>query len=198
MPSDRREPTGNRDSGAVAVETALVSTLLIILLFGIIESSFLFKDGLAVSAASRAGARMGASQPRLAGTPDFAQLSANQVINALSDFTPANLQEVWVYKSSGTTKYPDSGSFASCNTCVKFAWNAGSHSLVPTYSNWPASSQNACSGDVGPAPNLRDSLGVYVKYRHSSPLGFFFNNLTVSESTVMWIEPWFATAMCKP
>jgi hypothetical protein len=139
---------------------------------------------------------MGASQPRLGGTPDFAQLSADQVTNALSAVTPANIQEVWVYKSTGATRFPDSGSFAGCTTCVKFHWSGTS--LVSYYSNWAASSQNACSGDVGTAPNLRDSLGVYVKYRHSSVLGFFFNNVTVSESTVMWIEPWFATPTCKP
>jgi hypothetical protein len=104
---------------------------------------------------------------------------------------------VWVYKSSGTTKYPDSGSFqVNCTTCVRFTWNVVSHSLVPAYSNWPASSQNACSGDVA-TPNLRDSLGVYVEYRHSSLLGFFLNNVTVSESTVMWLEPWFSTPTCK-
>ena len=56
----------------------------------------------------------------------------------------------------------------------------------------PTPSQNACAGD----PN-RDALGVYVKYKHTSPLGFFFNNATVSESTVMWIEPTIST-ICKP
>jgi Flp pilus assembly protein TadG len=80
--------------------------LLVILLFGIVESSFLFKDYLAVSAAARAGARMGASQPRIAsvaGSPDFAQLAANQVTNSITGLIPANLQVVWVYKASATT-----------------------------------------------------------------------------------------------
>jgi TadE-like protein len=194
MPSERREFMDHRDSGAVAVETAMVSMLLIILLFGIIESSFLFKDWISVSAAARAGARMGASQPR---SPSFAQDSANQVTNAISDLTPANIQEVWVYKASHAndvppTSFPDSGSFASCTVCVKFSWNAGTHSLTQSSGNWPYTSQNACAGD--PA---RDSVGVYVKYKHTSPLGFFFNNATVSESTVMWIEPTSA-AICKP
>ena len=58
MPSTRWESTLHRDSGAVAVETAVVSMFLIILMFGIVESSFLFKDWLSVSAAARAGARM--------------------------------------------------------------------------------------------------------------------------------------------
>jgi hypothetical protein len=191
MPWERRRSTGHRDSGVVAVETGIVSMLLVILLFGVVDSSFLFKDWLAVSAAARAGARMGASQPRIvsvAGSPDFAQLSANQVTNAISGLIPANILAVWVYKAS-STGLPDSGSFASCNVCVKFTWTAGA--LTPSSSNWLGSSQNACPGDP-----LRDSLGVYVKYKHTSPLGLFFQNTTVSQSTVMWIEPTTAL-ICK-
>jgi Flp pilus assembly protein TadG len=185
----RWDSSGHRDSGAVAVETSFVSLLLVILLFGIVESSFLFKDWLSVSAAARAGARMGASQPRM---PSFAQDSANQVTNALSDLSPSNLQEVWVYRTTSANGLPDSGSFASCATCVKFTWNSGTGSLTQSSGNWSWASQNACAGD--PA---RDALGVYVKYRHTSPLAFFFNNMTISESTVMWIEPTSA-AVCKP
>jgi hypothetical protein len=189
---ERRRSTDHRDSGVVAVETAVVSMLLLTLLFGIVECSFLFKDYLSVSAATRAGARMGASQPRIAsvsGSPDFAQLSANQVTNSITGLIPANLQAVWVYKASATTGLPDSGSFASCTVCVKFIWIAGK--LTPSSSNWPASAENACPGDP-----LRDSLGVYVKYTHSSPLGFFFKNATISQSTVMWVEPTTAL-ICK-
>jgi len=181
MPAERGGSTADRDSGAVAVETSLVSMLLIMLLFGMIESSFLFKDWLSVSAAARAGARMGASQPRL---PNFAQDSANQVTNAISGLLPANIEQVWVYRTTGATGLPDSGSFASCTVCVKYTWNAGTKSLQQSSGNWLYTSQNACAGDP-----LRDSLGVYVQYRHSSPLGFFFNNATVAESTVMWVEP---------
>ena len=82
--------------------------------------------------------------------------------------------------------------FSNCTTCVKFTWNAGTKSLTKSSDNWSYTSQNACAGD--PA---RDSLGVYVKYRHTSPLGFFFNNMTISESAVMWVEPTSA-AICKP
>jgi Flp pilus assembly protein TadG len=189
MPMMRWKSRDHRDSGAVAVETAMVCTLLIILLFGIVESSFLFKDWLSVSAAARAGARMGASQPRIS---SFAQDSADQVTNALSDLSPANVQEVWVYRTTSATGLPDSGSFASCSACVKFTWNAATHSLTPSSNNWLGTSQNACAGDP-----FRDSLGVYVKYRHTSPIGFFFNNMSITESTVMWVEPTSA-AICKP
>ena len=192
MPSQGWESKGHRDSGTVAVETAFVSMFLVMLLFGIIESSFLFKNNLVVAAATRAGARMGASQPRIAsvsGSPDFAQLAANQVTNAITDLIPANLQQVWVYKATATTGLPDSGSFASCNVCDKFTWNVVTQSLVDTSSNWPALNQDACSGDPFSGTPSRDSLGVYIQYKNSSPLGFFFSKVIINQSTVMWIEP---------
>ena len=182
---ERRSPRGDRDSGAVAVETALVSMLLLTLLTGIVESSFLLKDWLTVSAAARAGARMGSAEPRVA---TFAQDAADQVTNAISDLDPARLQDVWVYKADKVTGLPDSSTCAT--SCVAYKWNGTK--LVWLSGTWPATSQNACAGD-----NNRHVLGVKVNYKHSAPLGFFFNNATVSESTVMWIEPSFALD-CKP
>src|ERR1019366_3107966 len=197
MAAKRRRLLGRSDSGAVAVETALVMSVLVMLLFGIVDSSFLFKDAVSVSAAARAGARMGASQPRVW---NFAQAAADQVTNSLYDLNPALLQSVWVYKTTSTgasAGLPDSGSFASCTTCVKFVWQASTSSLSSSApggsDNWAYTSQNACAGD--PA---RDVLGVYVKYKHRSPLGFFFNNMMISESTVMWIEPISTSVVCHP
>jgi len=188
MQPERRGALGHSDKGVVAVETALVSMLLVILLFGIVDSSFLFKDWLSVSAAARAGARMGASEPRMT---NFADDSADQVTNAITGLNPANLQEVWVYKATFATGLPDSGSFASCTTCRKYVWDSTLKKLIYSSGTWTAVSQNACAGDAA-----RQVLGVYVKYRHTSPLGFFFNNASLSESTVMWLEPVFAV-VCK-
>jgi Flp pilus assembly protein TadG len=188
MPSARRKTRGHPDSGAVAVETALVSMFLVTLLFGIVDTSFLLKDWLTVSAAARAGARMGASQSRQV---NFATDSAVQVTNAISGLHPANLQEVWVYRATYGTGLPASGS--TCPTdCVKYKWDSGLKKLVYLSGTWASTSQNACPGDVN-----RHVLGVYVKYRHTSPVGFFFNNAIVSESTAMWLEPSFAL-ICKP
>ena len=188
MPSERRGSTADRDGGVVAVETSIVSMLLVILLFGIVESSFLFKDWLSVSAASRAGARMGASQPRVA---NFAQASADQVTTALSNLSPANLKSVWVYKTTSATG-PPPATCTSASSCVPFTWN-GSQLTTAGSGNWLNTDQNACPND-----STRDSLGVYVKYQHTSPLGFFFNNSIISQSTVMWIEPWTTDVHCAP
>lgn len=197
MPSMRKRALGDRDSGAVAVETALVATLLLTLIFGIVETSFLFKDWLTVSAAARAGARMGSSEPRTSVWPaadlprQFADDSADQVTNAISGLDPTNIQEVWVYKAIYSTGLPASGVGCPSN-CVKYNWPIGATKLTYLSGSWPAISQNACAGDVN-----RDALGVYVSYKHAG-MGFFFKNAIVSESTVMWIEPLSSSGICKP
>lgn len=188
----------NYDSGAVAVETALVATLLLVLIFGIVETSFLFKDWLTVSAAARAGARMGSSEPRTSVWPapdfprQFADDSADQVTNAISGLDPANIQEVWVYDAIYATGLPTSGPTCS-SSCVKYTWDSTNKRLKWVIgTSWPAASQNACAGDIN-----RDALGVYVSYKHAG-MGFFFKNAIVSESTVMWIEPLSSSGICKP
>jgi hypothetical protein len=195
MSLERLQASGRCDRGAVAVETALVAIIPIMLLFGIIDSSFLFKDWLTVSAAARAGARMGASEPRAL---SFAQDSADQVTNAISGHNPANIQEVWVYKASPTTGLPSGSCGSTPSSCVKFTWNSGTQSLLKSSDTWAGADQDACIADRGPSAPLRDSVGVYVKYKHTSPLGFFFNDQIISESTVMWIEPWTPDVHCKP
>lgn len=203
MPSERREPPGHRDSGVVAVETGLVSMFLVLLLFGVIDASFFFKDWLTISSAARAGARMGASEPRVGNVGNtrlFADDSADQVTNAVSGLPASSLAaiEVWVYDASGTTGLPSvsgvlpSGSNCS-SSCVKYTWPGGATKLTYLSGSWAYTSQNACNGDTG-----RDTLGVFVKYPHASPLGFFFKNANMSESTAIFLEPIPSSQVCKP
>lgn len=182
----RRRWRGER--GAVAVETALVAMLLITMIYGVVETSFLYRDGLVVSSASRAGARTGSSLPR---DPAFAIAAANQVETAMGRADLSRVTAVWVFKANPATGLPDSGNFTTCTTCVKFIGSAVG--LVPNGSplGWSFDSQNACTGTV-------DTLGVYVQYSYPSRLGFFFKNHTLTESTVMRLEPYDRTGPCKP
>lgn len=181
----RRQGSGER--GAVAVETALVAMLLITMLFGIIEMSFLYRDGLVVSSASRAAARTASSLPR---EPSYASDAKDQATSALGGMDLSRVSAVWVFKANASTGLPDSGNFTACNKCVKYVGSAGG--LVPDgAANWDSSAQKACAGDV-------DALGVYVQYSYPSRLGFFFKNHQLSESTVMNLEPYAKTGACKP
>lgn len=71
-------------AGIASVEFALVLPLLLALLFGIIEFSFVFKDQLAIQQAAREGARVAA-----VGRP-IAEIDS-RVISAAAGLTVANL-----------------------------------------------------------------------------------------------------------
>lgn len=213
MPPDPRQPgalrrhrSGSREDGAVALETAVVSMMLIIVLMGIVEASFFFKDWITVSSASRAGARMGASQAKSA---SFATTTADQVTNSISGLPATSLAslEVWIYDarfnnpSLSTDGLPTGTALGvvpaanNCTTkCLKYTWSVALSKLVPasTPGSWTSTSQNACIGDA-----LRSHLGVYVKFPHYSPLGFFFQNAPIAESTMMWLEPYNPITGCK-
>ena len=59
----RRRPRG--DGGAVAVEAALVTPLILLMVFGIIEFTLLLKDAVAVTSAVRVGTRTASAEPRV-------------------------------------------------------------------------------------------------------------------------------------
>lgn len=172
-----------RERGAVAVETAFVSMLLISILYSVAETSFLFRDGMVVSSASRAGARIASSLPRTAG---FTTQARDQVEDAMSGMQMNRIDKVWIYKADATTGARPS----SCSSnCVSYTGTSGT--LVANGGSWAPTNQNACAGE-------QDQLGVYVEYRYPSRLGFLWNNKVLAESTTMRLEPYTSLGACKP
>jgi Flp pilus assembly protein TadG len=187
-----RRARGER--GAVAIEAAILTPLLILLIFGIIEFGMLFKDWLAVTSSVRAGTRMASAEPRVM---TFAQDAADQVAREGSALDMANVQELWIYKaqtSGSNAGYPVGGdsSFSNCTTCVKFHWNAGTKTFVAYSNTWAATAQNACQGDAS-----HDAIGVYLKILHPGVTGLIFGDMTIKEHSVMSLEPIPTTKTCK-
>jgi hypothetical protein len=179
-----------RERGAVVVETALVMTMLLTILFGIVEVAMLIRDGLTISSAVRSGARMASSQPR---QEAFKQTAADQVAAGLQDTNMSGFREFWIYRAD-TAGRPLSGNFTSCTSgCVRFRWDAASRSFVKTFDSYSASSQNACAGDAN-----NDRIGVYLSLDHQSLSGLIFDQRRLSEATVMRLEPKVGTSVCKP
>jgi Flp pilus assembly protein TadG len=193
MPQPRRRPTrrsARSQRGAVAVEAALVTPLLFLLVFGIIEFGMLFKDSLGASSAVRAGARMASAEPR---APTFATDAAAQVAKGASALDMHNVEKLWVYKAD-VNGFPVGGvgTFNSCTSCVKFSWNAITRKFDVSSNTWLWSSQNACQGDP-----LHDSVGVYLQVTHPAVTGLIFDHVTLHEHTVMSLEPMPMTSVCK-
>lgn len=191
----RQRQHGER--GATAVEAAIVTPLVMALLFGIIELGFLFKDYLAAAGAVRAGVRMASANPR---TASFAQDAVNDVARTGGAMNLADVKELWVYKvdkANAAKNLPVGLSDFSglCNVCVRYRWDVGTKLFVSTYDNWPAASQNACSSSSTGGPP--DRIGVYIRLKHDAFTGLVFNTITISEASIMSLEPMSSLAGCK-
>ena len=184
--------------GAVAVETALVTPLLLVVLLGIIELPMLIRDYVAVTSAARTGARVAASEPGCVnkfGSPacpgadpaPFAQLAADAVSRNGTALPAASIRYILVYKAN-SNGYPGAltsmpGSCAGVASCIGFTWNATSGTFVQSSGSWNRSNVNACF------PNNVDSVGVQVVADHQFLAGLMGASLTMTEHAVMSFEP---------
>jgi TadE-like protein len=171
-----------KERGAILVEAAFVLPVMILFVMAIIEFGLAFKDLQTVFTATRIGARTGSAEPRQFG---YADDVANAVKSSLSAIPSGQWQELWVYKAAANGK-PISGGFTSCTYCVRYHWDGAT--WVKDQDDWPVSgagSQSACGG-TSPGP---DALGVYLKVRHDMLTGFFGSTKTLTDSTVVRLEP---------
>ncbi len=159
--------------------------MLVTILYGVVETSFLMRDAMVVSSASRAGARMVSSMPRLttSGTE-----GAAQVQDALSGVNLTRVPEVWLYKANASTGATPSGNFTTCAAnCIKYTWS-GSAFTTSSSLSW-LGTMNACEG-------TQDYVGVFVRYLYPARIGLF-NNKSLSEQTVMRLEPYTGLSSCS-
>jgi hypothetical protein len=101
-------------------------------------------------------------------------------------------QYLTIYKANKVTGLPVSGaSYKTCTSdCYRFTWNAATNAWVPVSgAAWLPTAQNAC----GKSETDTDYLGVYVEGRYTWKTGLFNpifgSNSTISERTVMRLEP---------
>jgi hypothetical protein len=190
----RARTPGRGQRGAVAVEAALITPILIMLTFGIIEFGFLFKDWLGVTSSVRAGARIASAEPRVS---SFATDAAAQVAKEGAALGFDGNTVLYVYQA-GSNGYPVGKSdFSSCPTnCVKFLWTSTGF-VKQAGTDWLSTTQNACQGDAA-----HDTVGVYLSIKDAAITKFFFDSMTLKSRTVMSLEPIPATNLstsgCKP
>jgi hypothetical protein len=180
----RRRRSGER--GAALVEAAIITPLLLLLIFGVIEFGFLFKDALTLANATRSGARVGSSS---ANDP-LADYNILKAIEPSKSF--AKINDIVVYKADGPdgTVPPNcinSGVAGLCNhyTAADLSIDQASF-LSPGFfqsQDWPSSARQ-CSPT---SPGGPDYLGVWVNAQHNSTVGFFPSR-TLHDYTVMRVE----------
>jgi hypothetical protein len=208
----RRRRFGPRsERGAVVVEAALVTPLLMALVLGIIEMALLMKDDVALTSAVRNGGRIASANAGAgpggiaaddgsclspcspANAPMFAQMAANAIQTAGGALPKDSIQELWIYKANDKG-YPGSDGSTSmvCGTnCVKYKWMPAKDQFRYFSGSWASTTVNAC------ANNNPDSIGVYMKAKHDFVSGFFSDFIVIDDHAVFTFEP-LPTLTCAP
>ncbi len=177
-----RQHAMKRDErGSAAIEAAMVTGLLLLLVLGSFEWGMALRDWMTVSAASREGARAAASAGDLAAA-DCRILEAAS--GSLQNIPSEAVVEVWIYESNtsgavgASQRYrpkqdSDDPVALTCNS----AW-------FQTLNGWPPPSR------VDSGTN-RDWVGVRVVFDHAWQTDFLWFTGTArwQDETVMRIEP---------
>jgi hypothetical protein len=200
--ASRRRFGARSERGAVVVEAALVTPLLMALLLGIIEMALLMRDDVALTSAVRNGGRTASANAGAgpggvneggdctspcspANAPMFAQLAANAIQTAGTALPKDSIQELWVYKANDKGFPGANGSTAmTCGTnCVKYKWVPAKDQFRYSSGTWTSSTVNAC------ANNSPDSIGIYLLAKHDFISGFFGQSVNIEDHAVFTFEP---------
>jgi hypothetical protein len=198
------------DSGASAVEFALVSLLLFTLVFGIIEFSLLMRDYVSIGSAVRTAARIASAEagagpatcPTATGTwtpppcltgsaPKLAQDAADAIQRSGLAMPKDSIDELWVFKA-GPSGYPGNATSmpATCTTdCVRFKWVDATDRFTYQSGTWYSTSIAACTGTNTNGSPKSDAVGVYIKATHTFIVRLFGTSREMGDRAVMQFEP---------
>jgi hypothetical protein len=193
----------------------------VLLVFGIIEFSFLLRDYGVVSSDVRAGARIastgagsgpgtcdtsyvGAPPSTSGSSPALAQLAADAIQREGSAMPPNQINYILVYKANdkgfpgadGNTTMPTNCSATAA--CVRFTWqqnaNGGAGAFRYADGTWASGGISACF--PGNATNPLNRVGVYMNATHKMVTGLFGSTVTLSDRAAFDFEP-LPTSSCN-
>jgi Flp pilus assembly protein TadG len=171
------------EKGSVIVEAAIIIPILLILTFGAIEYGIAFRDGAAVAASTRSGARLASTLS----TADDATFSTNvslAVADALHDLISATPATLVIYRADSNGNVPG-GTFATCGDCWRFHWDTNHWVSDGNADNWTQAERQAAVCKATALP----SVGVYVSAVQRNLTGLFGSNRTTDQKTAMRLEP---------
>ena len=182
------------------VEAAFVAPVFFMLIFGVIEFGFLFKDKLTTDNASRVGGRA-ASVAGAGDESDFLVLQS--VGHGLNSMNRAQVSKVIVYRAA-TPQDPVPASCLSSGSQSGPGDFYDSAALDQLFYETDGSANDyfgcvsGTSADRFWCPNTRDDsltgsppdyIGVYVETEHAFITGLFGDGVTLTQTAVNRIEP---------
>lgn len=201
---------GESERGAVLVEAAFVFPVFLIMLFGMIEFGFIFKDSQTLDNMTRAGVRVGAITGN-ATNPDADYQILTSILGSSYGIAPS---EVIIFNATSLkgnspgdvpTECADGDFLCNIYTAQDLSvvqQNLQSYDATMQADFGPTSTGATCgawdqtwcaggrsvsqSGNSGSGP---DYLGVYISAVHTNLTGFFGPSITLSDTAVMQLEP---------
>jgi hypothetical protein len=188
----------------VAVEAALILPLLLAMLFGIVDLSFMIRDDIALTSATREGSRVAAAEADAgpgtcetglgappcapANTPALAQDAADAVQSSGSALPKGEIDYILIYKANDKG-YPGATGSTTMPTvcpanCVKFVWRDTAGKFRYDSGTWVSTTINACANDP-----LADTLGIYLHATHKFVTGIIGSSTSLDDRTIMKFEP---------
>ncbi len=172
------------DRGATLVEAAIVLPIFFLLVFGLLEFGFGFKDWLSINHAAREGARVS-----VAAADDVRadQLALEALEKGLAGDMLASVAFVTIAHGEETdpdgprsNKYVPDLADPDCgwDPCPNIDINPGFEAMV----NWPPSVRDVEMPSV-------DRVKVSIEFRHDYLTGFIGDSVTWTATKVMRIEP---------
>ncbi len=176
--------------GATIIEAAIIAPVLFVLLFGILEAGFLFRDYLTIGNTTREGARE-ASVAANDGLADFRALAA--IERASSALPDAAIAKIIIFKATGPGDTVPAGCLAGavtglCNVYspADFALTEtdfGCDTVLPDPDSYWCPSDREVSISTG-----QDYIGIYVDMTHKAITGLFGDTVDLQDTTVFKLE----------
>ena len=183
---------GPRDRGATLIEFALVVPLLLLLAFGTAEMGLAWVTNNRVEGSTSTAARIGASSGSLAEADQNvlqslrASLPQEQLdrLDRVVIFKPSNVNggvPAGCIKAVGSTNQVGNG---SCNTYAGATVRTGNLSNLGAADDYwlPTSRKDRLSQPP-------DYIGVWVRTTHGSKTGTFFDDMTITKTSIYRIQP---------
>lgn len=191
----RRRPDGER--GAVLVEFAMASLMLVTLLAGAYDFGMGWRAGLAANEGVRAGARVGSGQGERV-TADYSLLSSMRSALQSSGLL-GRVERVVIFQSTTANGQVPSACVNGSSGTAKCNVLTGAQLRDLASSSDGALSETGCivSSTVKRwCPTTRDAvqlsadyLGVWVRVRHEYMFPLLGDDITIDRTAVMRLEP---------
>ncbi|MFN0092084.1 MAG: TadE/TadG family type IV pilus assembly protein [Acidimicrobiales bacterium] len=182
-----RRRRGGRDDGAAAVEFALVSLLLALLLAGLAEYGLAFNTSRTAARGTSDAARLAAS----IGDGQYADYNALRSLAASVGRTDAAVNRVIVYRTSAANGAVPATCWTASQTgvCNSYAGTAlDALDMTEFPSDCTGSHASWCPLDRQDAYDDGDYLGVAVELSRSPLFGGFFAGNTIRRHAVYRLE----------